>query len=66
MDTFISGYLVLPRGKPKKIPCECGKAVQTNSMPIHKLSKKHMRIMAEKNKIRVESGTFVMGEIQPN
>ena len=66
MDSFISGYLVLPRGKPKKIPCECGKAVQTNSMPIHVHSKKHKEIMAEKNKVRVEVGTFVSGEIQPS
>lgn len=66
MDTFISSYLVLPRGKPKKIPCECGKAVQTNSMPIHLQSKKHKEIMAEKNKVRVEVGTFVLGEIKPS
>ena len=65
MDTFISGYLVLPRGKPRKIPCECGKAVQTNSMPIHVQSKKHKQIMEEKNKVRVEIGTFVSGEIKP-
>jgi hypothetical protein len=66
MDTFISAYLVLPRGKPKKIPCECGKAVQTNSMPIHVTSKRHKEIMAEKNKVRVEVGTFVSGEIKPS
>ena len=67
MDTsFISSYLVLPRGKPKKIPCECGKAVQTNSMPIHLQSKKHKEIMAEKNRIRVEAGSFVLGEIKPS
>ena len=66
MDSFISGYLVLPRGKPKKFPCECGKAVQTNSMPIHVHSKKHKEIMAEKNKVRVEVGTFVSGEIKPS
>lgn len=66
MDSFISGYLVLPRGKPKKIPCECGKAVQTNSMPIHVHSKKHKEIMAEKNRVRVEVGTFVSGEIKPS
>jgi hypothetical protein len=58
--------LVLPRGKPKKIPCECGKAVQTNSMPIHVTSKRHKEIMAEKNKVRVEVGTFVSGEIKPS
>ena len=66
MDTFISGYLVLPRGKPKKIPCECGKAVQTNSMPIHVQSKKHKQIMEEKNKVRVEPGTFVWEGIKPS
>jgi hypothetical protein len=63
MDTT-TAIMVLPHGKPRKIPCACGKAVQTNSMPIHVQSKKHKHIMAEKNKIRVEAGTFVLGEIK--
>jgi len=58
-------HVVLPKGTPRKIPCECGKVIQTNSMPIHVTSKRHRQIMAEKNRIRVESGSFVLGEIKP-
>jgi len=56
--------LVLPKGKPSRIHCECGREVQLNSMPSHLLSQKHKDLMREKSRVKVERGSFFECSIQ--
>ena len=55
--------IVLPKGKGRKIQCECGRSVQKTSYPSHILSTKHRERMRERNIIKVDWGVFRMDEV---
>lgn len=55
--------LVLPKGRPRKVLCPCGRRVQHNSLPPHLKSKKHQAWMKREEKPTaciVESGSFFL------
>lgn len=56
--------IILPKGKARKIQCECGRSVQHPSYPSHILSARHVALMKEKSVIKVEHGIFNECSIQ--
>jgi len=50
--------IILPKGKARRIQCECGRFVQQASYPSHLNSQKHKDLIREKNTIKVERGSF--------